>query len=418
MSDITRLGTPKTHEVFDSELNKVLERLKALEQRTVHLERWQSTQNAITQTIAASSELDGAVLQLIQIISEGGDWDFGELWDIDPDTNVLVHRTSWHIHPAEFQRFAEITRKFTFPPGIGLPGRVWRSAQAAWIPDVVEDNNFPRAPFAARDGLHSGFGLPICANGKVIGVMSFFSRATRQPQGELVNALNVVGRQIGLYMERKRAEEQERKQVQLLAVAEERQRLAQDLHSMVAETIFSTAVMTELLPYLWDTDLNKLWYGLAELRNLTQGTLNHTNNLLTQLGAKSLAEVDARDLLEGLVKKFAAQSRLEISLKVNGDCPLPTNTQVALYCIAQEALQNVVQHSHATHATVFLTAEPAGAELRIGDNGKGFNPDTVPPNRLGLRIMRGCAESFGATLDISTKANAGTQISLRWRSVR
>jgi signal transduction histidine kinase len=410
MSDVMRFGTSKLHEATDSELIKVLERLKVLE-------RWQSTQNAITETIAESSELDVAVRQLIQIISEGGDWDFGELWDIDPDTNVLVHRTNWHIRPAEFQRFAEITRQFTFPPGIGLPGRVWRSAQAAWIPDVVEDNNFPRAPFAARDGLHSGFGLPICGNGNVIAVMSFFSRAIRQPEGELVNALYAVGRQIGLYMERRRAEEQERKQVQLLAVTEERQRLAQDLHRTVAETIFSAAVMIEFLPYFWDTDLNKLWYGLAELRNLTQGTLNHTNSLMTQLGARSLAEVEARDLLEGLVKKFAAQSRLEISLKVNGNCPLPTNTQVAVYCIAQEALQNIVQHSHATQATVFMTAEPMGAELRIGDNGKGFNPETVPPNRLGLRIMRGCAESFGATLDISTKTNDGTQVSLRWQSV-
>ena len=96
----------------------------------------------------------------------------------------------------------------TFAPGIGLPGRVWASRQPAWIPDVTRDTNFPRAPIAERVGLHAAFGLPILQGPTCIGVMEFFSRDIREPTPDLLAMMTTVGSQIGLFVERKWADEE------------------------------------------------------------------------------------------------------------------------------------------------------------------------------------------------------------------
>ena len=101
-----------------------------------------------------------------------------------------------------------MSRRTTFKPGVGLPGRVWASRQPAWIPDVVQDANFPRAPVAAREGLHAAFGFPISLRGEVLGVMEFFSREIRPPDAGLLSMLGGVGNQIGLFVERRRAQEE------------------------------------------------------------------------------------------------------------------------------------------------------------------------------------------------------------------
>ena len=95
-----------------------------------------------------------------------------------------------------------------FRPGIGLPGRVWSTAQPAWIPDVVHDPNFPRAQAASRAGLHGAFGFPILRGSTVLAVMEFFAREVRQPDTDLLGMLDAVGSQIGLFVDRKRAEEE------------------------------------------------------------------------------------------------------------------------------------------------------------------------------------------------------------------
>ena len=113
----------------------------------------------------------------------------------------------WHKESIEVPQFEAISRETTFMPGIGLPGRVWSSREPAYIPDVVHDANFPRAPIAAREGLHAAFGFPILLGGDVLGVMEFFSHEIRQPEQDLLNMMATLGSQIGQFIERKRAEE-------------------------------------------------------------------------------------------------------------------------------------------------------------------------------------------------------------------
>ena len=158
--------------------------------------------------LAESATLADATPRMLSAICERLGWEFGALWRIDPVAGVLQCVGTWHSPFIPLDEFESITITRVFPPGIGLPGRVWSTAQPAWIPDVVDDPNFPRAPAAHRAGLHGAFGFPILRGNTVLAVMEFFAREVRPPDTDLLGMLAAVGTQIGLFVARKRAEEE------------------------------------------------------------------------------------------------------------------------------------------------------------------------------------------------------------------
>jgi C4-dicarboxylate-specific signal transduction histidine kinase len=107
----------------------------------------------------------------------------------------------------EVADFEAVSRASTFEPGVGLPGRVWFNREPAYIPDVVRDASFLRAPIDAREVLHAAFAVPILLGGEVLGVMEFFSHEIRQPDQDLLDMMAIIGSQIGQFIERRQAEE-------------------------------------------------------------------------------------------------------------------------------------------------------------------------------------------------------------------
>jgi PAS domain S-box-containing protein len=164
-------------------------------------------QYAVTRVLAESDTLARAAPQLLQAIGEGMEWEWGALWTVDPEAGVLRCRGSiWHSPDIDVAEFNAISREITFAPGQGLPGRVWQSAEPAWIVDVTRDSNFLRAAAAASVGLHGAIAFPILLGGETLGVIEFFSRAVRQPDQQQLDTLSAVGSQIGQFIERKRAQ--------------------------------------------------------------------------------------------------------------------------------------------------------------------------------------------------------------------
>ena len=159
-------------------------------------------------SLVSSATLAEATPRILEAICEALDWEHGALWQVEGEAEVLRCVDMWHRPSVSFPEFEAVSRSTRFPRSIGLPGRVWARGEPAWIPDVVHDANFPRAPIAAREGLHGAFGFPVLLRGEVLGVMEFFSREIREPDEELLRLLTTVGTQIGLFVERKRAEEE------------------------------------------------------------------------------------------------------------------------------------------------------------------------------------------------------------------
>lgn len=175
--------------------------------------------DATTHVLAEASTPKEVIPRAFQTICESLDWDMGALWHVDREAQVLRYGESWHRPSLGLLGFADASRLYTFAPGIGLPGRVWASEEPAWIVDVTQDANFPRAPMAAKAGLRSAFAVPLCLGSDILGVMEFFNRERRPPDDELLQMVATLGSQLGQFLERKHAEEALREGEERLRIA-------------------------------------------------------------------------------------------------------------------------------------------------------------------------------------------------------
>ena len=196
--DVRRDESGRPRRMFGM-VQDITERKRA-EQRLV-------AQHTVTQILAEAATLQEATPHILQAVCECLVWDLGALWSRDREAGALRCVEVWHKASVKAPHFEATSRASTFMPGIGLPGRVWASREPTYIPDVVQDANFPRAPIAAREGLYTACGFPILLGGDVLGVMEFFSHERRQPDPDLLSMMATIGSQIGQFIERKRAEE-------------------------------------------------------------------------------------------------------------------------------------------------------------------------------------------------------------------
>lgn len=198
------------------------------------------------------------------------------------------------------------------------------------------------------------------------------------------------------------------------AVTADRTRLARDLHDAVTQTLFSASLTAEVLPELWDMDVEEARRSTEELRQLTRGALAEMRTLLLELRPATLTQTRLSDLIKQLCEAFIGRSRLPITLTIEGECQLPPEVQIAFYRIAQESLNNVFKYAHATQVDVRLFLSPSLVHLETVDNGIGFDPSLVKPTSLGTRIMRERAEAIGAELSISSSPGSGTCVEVSW----
>ena len=198
------------------------------------------------------------------------------------------------------------------------------------------------------------------------------------------------------------------------AVTADRTRLARDLHDAVTQTLFSASLTAEVLPDLWDMDVEEAKRSTEELRQLTRGALAEMRTLLLELRPATLTQTRLSDLIRQLCEAFIGRSRLPIKLSIEGDCKLPPEVQVACYRIAQESLNNVFKYARATQVDVNLFISPCCVRFAVCDNGIGFDMSSMKPTSLGMRIMRERAEAIGAEFQISSNPSAGTCVELTW----
>ncbi len=158
--------------------------------------------------LAEAASLADAAPRMLHAVCRSLGWEYGALWVVDRARTTVRWVSSWQERPADFEEFIAVSRQMPLARGTGLPGRVWATGGPAWIPDIAQDDNFPRASIAARVGLRSAFAMPMRRGNDVLGVMEFFSREIRQPDEDLVRTLGTVGAQIGVHVDNKRSAEE------------------------------------------------------------------------------------------------------------------------------------------------------------------------------------------------------------------
>ena len=297
----------------------------------------------------------------------------------------------------------------------GTWGRVAGSGEPLLVPDVRQDARYRVSPQV--DGVRSQVCVPLKTQEALIGVLSADSDQLNAFDESDLAVLQSLANQAAVAIEKARFYEQ----AQRLAVLEERSRLARDLHDAVTQTLFSASLISEALPALWETDQDEGRQLLKELRQLSRGALAEMRTLLLELRPAALAEACLGDLLRQLAEAVTGRTGIPVEVAAESQRTCPSDVHVALYRIAQEALNNVVKHAQATRVVVTLSCEldpgdTEGARLSVTDNGRGFDPENVPPDRLGLGIIHERARAIGATLAIDSQPGHGTQITVAWGS--
>ena len=202
---------------------------------------------------------------------------------------------------------------------------------------------------------------------------------------------------------------------QELAVIEERNRLARELHDSVTQTLYSVALMTEALPRVWEQHPDKAQEALNILHRLARGALGEMRNLLLELQPAMLLEKDLGELLRQLANATMGRTQIAVETRVNGERSLPDEVHIALYRIAQETLNNIVKHAATSQATIELDLEPAQVVLCIHDDGCGFDPLADAGHGFGIRNMTDRAETIGARFRLESQPGHGTQIKVVWQ---
>jgi two-component system, NarL family, sensor histidine kinase UhpB len=208
-------------------------------------------------------------------------------------------------------------------------------------------------------------------------------------------------------------EEQRRASGKLVMRAQEgeRRRLARDLHDEVNQAL--TAILLRLEALTHDVPPQHA-EEVAEIKRLVNQAMDELLNLARQLRPTALDDHGLEAAIDAQLKRFAARSGVEAQFSANGDPDvLGEDAQTAVYRTAQEALNNIGRHAGATAVEMELRMNGHGTELRVRDDGAGFDPSDVAVGSLGLKGMAERARLVGGELDVRSAPGGGTTVTLR-----
>ena len=288
------------------------------------------------------------------------------------------------------------------------------------IADVWSDN--PQALFlrsflsdgAAEllKGMQSWMWIPLAVRGQIIGGVGIAEASKNYFTAHHANLALSVANQAAITM----INTELYKHVQALAVLDERQRLARNLHDAINQSLFTAGLIAEVLPRLWERDQDEARRSLEDLRRLTRGAQAEMRALLAELRPSTLTDSNLGDLIHLLGNALSGQINIPVIVNVIEDFTLPSDVQVAFYRICQEALHNIAKHAKASQVEINLIKEATAIKLRIHDDGLGFDPKQILSGHYGLSMMREHAEAVGAFLSIKSKPGQGTELTISWTS--
>jgi PAS domain S-box-containing protein len=266
---------------------------------------------------------------------------------------------------------------------------------------------------ARGDPVYSSMAAPLVVGQEALGVLTIDRFEELPFTHEDAEILQAFTNQAAIAI--KNAEFLQR--AQEVAITQERNRLAQDLHDAVNQTLFTASIMAEALPKVWERDPEQARHGLDEIRQLTRSALSEMRTLLMELHPQRITEKTLGDLLDHLTRSVSNRLRIPVELSIENDTILPSDIQVTFYRVAQEGFNNISKHAGATQAWVSIDAQPQRALMTIRDDGQGFDPQqAIQLGHLGIGIMKERAERIGAQLHLRSEPHQGTEISLTWEN--
>ena len=261
------------------------------------------------------------------------------------------------------------------------------------------------------DGLQYHASIPLYAQKKKVGVLNVGSVEWRELSDEDLRLLNTVGDLMSIAIERARLYE---KSVEIGA-ADERLRVAREIHDTLGQNLAAILMRLEILDALLEdnTDRKKLSETVRDAMALARDNLEDARRTVLDLRAAPLENRTLAEALQDLGREIGDETNLDIRVKSIGGYPLSVRVEAGLYRMAQEALNNVVQHARARRVLVELISTPEYVELVVEDDGRGFDPANVSEGRYGLVGLNERAHLLGGSFAIESAPEHGTRLDIR-----
>lgn len=375
----------------------------ALARRTREL----SILNQIAEGLNRETDLDRALHTTLERVVQLFDLRTGWIWLLREESNEFYLASALHLPPA----LADTPRR--------MEG--WCHCRESYEDGELRDASNINIIQCTRlkglidqtDGLRAHATVPLYAHDKPLGILNVLSGDWRELSADDLRVLTTIGDLLSIAIERARLFA---RSIQLGA-AEERNRIARDIHDTLAQGMTGTALQLETAEALLESgaEMEQVRRALSRALTLTRANIEEARRSVQDLRAVPLEGKTLPVALKDLVQTTtAAHPDLRILLEMDREIrPLPQRIEMGLYRIAQEALTNVIRHAEATTVEVELHATPYQIELGIEDDGRGFVTETIPKGRFGLVGMSERAHLLGGTIEICSSAGEGTWLHVK-----
>jgi signal transduction histidine kinase len=294
------------------------------------------------------------------------------------------------------------------PRGHGMLGLIIREDSSFLVDDIGTDpRRFGFPP--NHPGMHSFLGVPVRSQGRSIGNLYLTNKIAGATFSTAdLRLVEMFALHAGIAMENARLHAE----VQRLAVVDERQRISQDLHDSIIQSLYGISLSLEDLPEVLADDPAEGAARADRAIDSIHATIRDIRNFIFGLQPELLETSDLATGIRSMAEEFRGNTLIDLEVDVADDLPeMPTEQASHILAITREGLSNISKHSRATRAWVDLHATDGTCQLTIRDNGQGFDP-TQPrgSEQHGLANLHARAEALGGQLTISAEPGDGTRL--------
>ena len=408
-----------------------------------------ASEYAVTRALAESATLKDAAQAVLRALGESLEWELGMFWSRDEQIQALRFVALWHAPHVEAGGFVDDSRGRTFQRGEGLIGRVWATGKPIWIPDVCADPTFRRTEIATTVGLRGGIAFPVCKGEQLYGVMEFFSRQSREPDQDVLDMVADIGIKVGLFVDRKRTEE-ELRQTEARLVEEQRlgevARVLGDIGHDLKNLLMPITGGAELLEEELSEGFSKLPESIVTAAKPARERTRELTEMIRQNSRRINDRVkEIADSVKGLTRppQFApcrladVVSNVYQTLRILADegkvalreegldtLPVIRADESRLFNAIYNLVNNAIPEVPAGGSvTVRGRRDESGQHVVVSviDTGKGMSPEVrdslfsyqaisrkVGGTGLGTKIVKDVVDAHGGTITVESKEGEGT----------
>jgi two-component system, NarL family, sensor kinase len=372
----------------------------------VNPERELGIVNAVAEALNSSPDVRQALERTLSLVADMLGLRTGWVWLLDQDTNRFYDAAERELPPYLQERVRMAGRRRCwciddFRYGELTPTNI----------DVIECSRLQPAFRSKSPALAAGLryhaSIPLYFQHKKLGIMNVTGPEWRKLTAEELRLLSTIAYQVGIAIERARLAENATR----LARAEERTRIAREIHDTLAQGLTAIALNIEGALHRMETRPDQARERLERALAMARENLEEARRSVLDL--RSAARLEGKPLAEalaGLARSFTSDTGIPVDVLPSRLDRLPLRVESELFRIAQEALTNVRKHAHAGHVEIALRRRGRRVMLSIRDDGRGFARTRTRPQGHGLIGMRERAKLLGGRLMVSGAPGKGTRV--------